>query len=161
MSVAATSREEVQRLFGRNCIAALPSGRAMERFTTPKGEPLLVYRNPTRGALDRMMADGDTRIRFWLSPCGRNCYAWKAGDVTHFQLYGDLEYEGWIQSSINFGRDELPIVGTLDDLADVMLESRAVSRLAGGPFLLHTTLRTLRSDVDGPARDASGMLATP
>ena len=147
-----TTRASVEAAYGRNCIAALPSGRAIERFTTPKGEPLLVYRNPTRSAIERMMADGSTGIRFWLSPCGCHCYAWKAGDVTHFQLFGDLQDKGWLQSSIEFGRSEIPIIGILDDLADGFIESKAIAGLAGGPFMLHTTSRSLRIE-DGMIAD--------
>jgi hypothetical protein len=141
----AMSRSDVEDAYGRNCIAALPEDRALERFTSPRGDPVLVLRNPGAAAVrNRLVAeDGYATIRFWLSPCGDRAYAWSAGDVTHFQLYGDLEDHGWHQCRIDLTDPESPIFKISDRSYATLSGGRAAPRMAGVPYLVHTELRTI------------------
>lgn len=141
------TRLEIARRYGRNCVAAAPSGRRVECFTAPDGSRLRVLRNPGRAGVDSLVADdGYASVRFWMSPTGDTALAWTAGDVTHFQLFGDLEDHGWHQCRINLSDPSNPIVVAHEGALTVVLQGRACRRLAGGPYTIHTNMRTLASD---------------
>lgn len=140
------TREEIERRFGRNCVASKPSGRPVERFVAPDGRDLLVLRNPGRSGVDKLVAaDGYASIRFWLSPTGDTALAWTAGDVAHFQLYGDLEDYGWHQCRIDLSDPARPVVAAQEAALSVVLQGSACRRLAGGRFTVHTHMRTVES----------------
>jgi hypothetical protein len=141
------TREEIERRFGRNCVASKPSGRPVERFVAPDGRDLQVLRNPGRNGVDKLVAaDGYASIRFWLSPTGDTALAWTAGDVAHFQLYGDLEDYGWHQCRIDLSDPARPVVAAQESALSVVLQGRACRRLAGGRFTVHTNVRTIDGD---------------
>lgn len=150
------TREEVERRYGRNCVAAKPTGRPVERFTAPDGRDLVVLRNPGRPGLDKLVADdGYASIRVWLSPTGDTALAWTAGDVAHFQLYGDLEDHGWHQCRIDLSDPARPVVAAQEGALAAVIQGRACTRLAGGRFTVHTHMRTIESDDASPEIEPS------
>ncbi len=140
------SRKAVEDAYGRNCVAALPSGRPAERLTTPWGTEILVLSDPDPRGLRRLVArDGYASIRFWLSPCGDHAVAWTAGDVAHFQLYCELADRGWHQGRIDLGREGGPVLSVQDPVVDILMDGKAAARMTDGPYAVHTSLRTIHS----------------
>jgi hypothetical protein len=149
-----SGRKAVEDAYGRDCVAEMPSGRPAEVLETPWGTEVLVLSDPGPAGLERLVSrDGCASIRFWLSPCGDHAIAWTAGDVAHFQLFCGLMDQGWHQGRIDIGR-ELPVVIVHDPVTEVLVAGEAGARMAGGPYLVRTSLRAFRSD--GEAEAAAG-----
>ena len=138
------SRKAVEDAYGRNCVAALPSGAPVERLRTPWGSEVLALRDPDRRELGLLaVPDGPASIRFWLSPCGDHAVAWGAGDVAHFQLFCGLMDRGWHQGRIELIRKKPPVITVQDPVAEILIAGEAASRMAGGPFVVHAGGRVL------------------
>ncbi len=142
------SRKDVDDDHGRNCVAALPSGKPMEVLGTPWGTQIVVLSNPSPAGMLRLAArDRPAGIRFWLSPCGDRAIAWTAGDVAHFQLFCDLGELGWRPGLFERGAGGDVVIRVPDDVAETLLGGRAGTRMAGGAYVVETGRRTLRPDL--------------
>ena len=140
------SRKDVEDAHGRDCVGAMPSGRPAERLPTPWGTEILVLRDPDRTAIERLAGrDAHAGVRFWLSPCGGHAVAWTAGDVAHFQLFTGLMDRGWHQGRIEPYREGGPVLSCQDHVAGLLIDGGAGARMAGGPFVVRTNLRTVAS----------------
>lgn len=146
-SARRSGRVDIESRHGRNCVGDRPSGKPIERLVGPAGEDVLVLRNPGPSGIRKLSDPARTElsVRFWLSPCGDNALAWTAGDVAHFQLFADLEDEGWHQGRVRVGSEGRPTFSVLEPVVETLLSGKAAARMAGGEYLVHTDLRTLDS----------------